>query len=188
MTLQERSDLVLTFARVLQVNGQSTDEAVAAAERLSNDLDLHATIIARWGEVQLQAGDGGARLVSVEAADPTGVDMDRVASAMRTVDEVGAGRLAQPAVLEAISAISDAPPAPTWLFTLAAAAGAAALSVLFWVPHLPAVALILASAAGGAGLRRTPAPDNTHSPPPPPFSAPLAGPLCAPPARCPLRS
>ena len=170
MTLQERSDLVLTFARVLHVNGQSTDETVAAAERLSNDLDLHATIIARWGELQLQARDGGARLVSVEAADPTGVDMDRVASAMRTVDEVGAGRLAQPAVLEAISAISDAPPAPTWLFTLAAAAGAAALSVLFGVQHLPAVALILASAAGGAVLRRTLAQYSTNS---------LLQPLCA---------
>src|SRR2546426_1340607 len=180
MTLQERSDLVLTFARVLHVNGQSTDETVAAAERLSNDLDLHATIIARWGELQLQARDGGARLVSVEAADPTGVDMDRVASAMRTVDEVGAGRLAQPAVLEAISAISDAPPAPTWLFTLAAAAGAAALSVLFGVQHLPAVALILASAAGGAGLRRTPGRDSPNPPPQPPRAALLPGPFCAP--------
>src|SRR3989449_2231747 len=183
MTLQERSDLVLTFARVLHVNGQSTDETVAAAERLSNDLDLHATIIARWGELQLQARDGGARLVSVEAADPTGVDMDRVASAMRTVDEVGAGRLAQPAVLEAISAISDAPPAPTWLFTLAAAAGAAAPSVLFVVQHLPAVALILASAAGGAVLRRPPGPGSTKSPPPPLSAAPPPRPFCAPPVR-----
>src|SRR2546425_2631944 len=144
MTLQDRSDLVLTFARVLHVNGQSTDETVAAAERLSNDLDLHATIIARWGELQLQARDGGARLVSVEAADPTGVDMDRVASAMRAVDEVGAGRLAQPAVLEAISASSDAPPAPTWLFTLAAAAGGALVSGALWGPQLPALAPTLA--------------------------------------------
>src|SRR2546428_2555684 len=169
MTLQERSDLVLTFARVLRVNGQSTDETMAAAERLSNDLDLHATIIARWGELQLQARDGGARLVSVEAADPTGVDMDRVASAMRTVDEVGAGRLAQPAVLEAISAISDAPPAPTWLFTLAAAAGAAAPFGRVWGPHPPAGAPLLAAAAGGGAPLRPPAPHHTKPPPPPPL-------------------
>src|SRR3989442_11513873 len=160
MTLQERSDLVLTFARVLHVNGQSTDETVAAAERLSNDLDLHATIIARWGELQLQARDGGARLVSVEAADPTGVDMDRVASAMRTVDEVGAGRLAQPAVLEAISAISDAPPAPTWLFTLAAAAGAAGLPRVLWGQQPPCGAPNLPGRAGGRGPRPRPAPLN----------------------------
>src|SRR3989442_8223524 len=153
MTLQERSDLVLTFARVSHVNGQSTDETVAAAERLSNDLDLHATIIARWGELQLQARDGGARLVSVGAAHPTGVDMDRVASAMRTVDEVGAGRLAQPAVLEAVRALSDAPPAPTWLFTLAAAARAGSRSGPFVGPQLPAVPPILARRARAAGSR-----------------------------------
>jgi hypothetical protein len=96
MTLQERSDLVLTFARVLHVNGQSTDETVAAAEHLGDNLDLHASIIPRWGEVQLQAREGGTSLVSVGAADPTGVDMDRVASAMRAVDDVGAGRLTPP--------------------------------------------------------------------------------------------
>src|SRR5712692_8884947 len=83
--------LVLTFARVLHANGQSTDETLAATERLGNNLDLRARIIPRWGELQLQAGDGGAGVVSVAAADPTGVDMDRVASAMRAIDEVGAG-------------------------------------------------------------------------------------------------
>src|SRR5438046_10135157 len=92
MSLQERSDLVLILARVLHVNGQSTDETLAAAERLGNKLDLRARIIPRWGELQLQAEGGDARLVSVGAADPTGVEMDRVASAMGGVDEVAAGR------------------------------------------------------------------------------------------------
>ncbi len=96
MSVQEQSDLVLTFAQVLHVNGQSTDDTVAAAERLSNSLGLHATIIPRWGELQLQATDGTARLVSLGTASPTGVDMERVASAMRAIDEVGAGQLAPP--------------------------------------------------------------------------------------------
>jgi uncharacterized membrane protein YjjP (DUF1212 family) len=154
MNLVERSDLVLTFARILHVNGQSTGETVAAAERLSNSLGLRATIIPRWGELQLQATDGSARLVSIMAASPTGVDMDRVASATQAIEEVGAGRLAQPALAATINAIAHAPPAPTWLFTLAAAAGAAALSVLFGVQHVAAVMLIVASAAAGAVLRR----------------------------------
>src|SRR5439155_25856248 len=81
MALLERSELVLSFARVLHVNGQSTEETTAAAERLGNVLDLRADVIPRWGELELQARDGDARLVSVKAADPTGVDMDRVASA-----------------------------------------------------------------------------------------------------------
>src|SRR6266436_5728550 len=170
MNLQERSDLVLTFAQVLHVNGQSTDDTVAAAERLSNNLGLRATIMPRWGELLLQATDGTARLVLLGTASPTGVDMERVASTMRAIDEVGAGRLAPPAVLETITAIAHAPPAPTWLFTLAAAAGAAALSVLYGVQHLAAVTLIVASAAAGAVLRRTLAQYCTN---------PLLQPLCA---------
>ena len=174
MSLQELSDLVLTCARVLHANGQSTDEMMAAAERLGRGLDVRVRIIPRWGELQLQAEEKGARLVSVAPADPTGVDMARVASAMRAIDEVSAGRLALPAAEEAITAISHAPPAPTWLFTLAAAAGAAALSMLFGVEHLAAVALIVASAAVGAVLRRTLAQYSTN-----PLLQPLGAALLA---------
>jgi len=154
MTPNERSELVLSLARVLHVNGQSTDETMAAAERLGKALDLHAWIIPRWGELQLQAGGGDATLISVAAADPTGVEMDRVVSAMRAADDVAAGRLTRSDFRAAIRVISEAPPAPTWLFALAAAAGAAALAVLFGVQHVAAVALIVVSAASGAVLRR----------------------------------
>ena len=56
--------------------------------------------------------------------------------------------------MKAINAIAPAPPAPTWLFTLAAGAGAVAVAVIFGVQHLPAAALIFLSAAAGAILRR----------------------------------
>jgi uncharacterized membrane protein YjjP (DUF1212 family) len=174
MTLQERSDLVLNFARVLHVNGQSTEDTVAAAERLGSSLGLRTTIIPRWGELELRATDGDTSLVSVEAASPTGVDMDRVASAMRAIEEVGGGRLAPPAALETSNVISHAPPAPTWLFTLAAAAGAAALAVIFGVRHLAAVVLIIISAAAGAVLRRTLARYSTNT-----FIQPLCAALFA---------
>ena len=155
MTLEERSNLVLACARVLYVNGQSTDQTLAAAERLGDSLGLCAKIMPRWGELQLQADEKDARLISTVAAEPTGVDMDRVACAMQATEELGAGRLAPAAAMEVISSISRAPPAPTWLFTLAAAAGAVALAVLFGVRHLPAAALIFVSAAAGALLRRS---------------------------------
>src|SRR5712671_580904 len=162
MNSQGRCDFILAFARVLHVNGESTDETLAAAGRLASQLDLRVRVIPRWGELQLEAEEGGARLVCVEPADPTGVDMDRVSSAERAIDQVTAGRLTPPAALEAVRAISHAPPAPAWLFTLAAAAGAAALSVIFGVQHAVTVALIAASAAAGAVLRRAVARYSTN--------------------------
>jgi uncharacterized membrane protein YjjP (DUF1212 family) len=169
-SMPERADLVLAFTRILHINGQSTHETLAAAERLSKILGLRTTITPRWGDLQVQATDGTARLVSLAAADPTGVDMDRVASAMGAIDEIEAGRLPLPAAVETIDAIAHAPPAPTWLFTLAAAAGAAALAVIFGVHHLAAVALIVASSAAGAVLRRAMSQHGTNT---------LLQPLCA---------
>jgi uncharacterized membrane protein YjjP (DUF1212 family) len=154
MTLEERSNLVLAFARALFVNGQATEQTVSAAERLGLALGLRAEIIPRWGELRLQLEDKGARLNSEVTADPAGVDMDRVAKAMQAIGEIEAGRLTPDAAMKAVGAISRAPPASTWLFTLAAAAGAVALSVIFGVEHVLPALLIFVSAAAGAMLRR----------------------------------
>ena len=156
MSLEDRADLVLAAARVQYINGQSTDQVLLSAERFGHILGLRAEVMPRWGELQLKAQDiaSGARLISAVAADPTGVAMSRVANAMRTVEDLSAGRLAHAAAREAIRAASQASLAPTWLFTLAAGAGAVALAVIFGVQHLHAAALIFVSAAAGALLRR----------------------------------
>jgi uncharacterized membrane protein YjjB (DUF3815 family) len=73
---------------------------------------------------------------------------------MCAIEDIEAGRLAPEAALKAIGAISRAPPAPLWRFTLAAAAGAVALSVIFGVQHVLPAVLIFVSAALGAILRR----------------------------------
>jgi uncharacterized membrane protein YjjP (DUF1212 family) len=151
MMTNEGCSLVLSFARTLFVNGQATEQTVAAAERLARKLGLRANVIVRWGELQLQSDGKETNLLP---ADPAGVDMDRVVSTMRAIADVESGRLSPDAAMKAIGAISRAPPAPTWLFALAAAAGAVALSVIFGVGHfLPAV-LIFVSAGAGAILRR----------------------------------
>ncbi|HEY1978663.1 MAG TPA: threonine/serine exporter family protein [Xanthobacteraceae bacterium] len=154
MTLEERSTLILAFVRVLFANGQSTDQTLSAAERLGIALGLDVEIMPHWGQLQLQADDGGVRSIGAVAAEPTGVDMDRVVSTMRLTEELGAGRLAPGAAMKAINTIARRPPAPTWLFAVAAAAGAVALAAIFGVQHLAAAALIFASAAAGAVLRR----------------------------------
>jgi len=151
MTTGERAELLLSFARVLHVNGESTDETIGATGRLAHRLDLNASLQARWGELQLQSSDGDAAVVS---ADPTGVEMDRVVSARRAAADLLTGVISPATFQAAIGTISRVPPVPTWLFALAAAAGAAALAVLFGVQHPVAGALIIVSAASGAVLRR----------------------------------
>jgi uncharacterized membrane protein YjjP (DUF1212 family) len=154
MTLEERSNLVLAFAQVLFVNGQATEQTVTAAEQFGCALGLRAKVMPRWGALLIQSENQDSRLTSRVAADPSGVDMERVASTTRAIQDIGAGRLAPAAAPAAIAAISQAPPAPTWLFTLAAAAGAVALAVIFGVEHPVAAGLIFVSAAAGAILRR----------------------------------
>jgi len=154
MTANERIDLVLAFAGVLYINGQATEQTVSAAERLSRAVGLRATIMPRWGEVQLVADNKDRNLIAYIAADPASVGMHRVASTMRAIEDIASGRLPPDAAMNTITEISRSPPAPTWLFALAAASGAVALAVIFGVQHLPAAMLIFVSASAGAIVRR----------------------------------
>ena len=89
MAADEQANLVLAFAKVLYVNGQATEQTVSAAERLARARGLRATIMPRWGELQLLADDKHGTLIAQAAADPAGVEMDRVASTMRAIEDVG---------------------------------------------------------------------------------------------------
>ena len=188
MSLQERSDLVLSFAKVLFANGQATDQTVSATERLGRALGLRATIIPRWGELAIQTKDANAMRSAQIAADPTGVDMNRVASTMRAVADVESGRLSEHAASQAIAAIAKAPPAPTWLFALAAAAAAVSLSVIFGIEHFRPMVLIFVSAGAGAFLRRAVARISTNYLIQPFCAAVLAGVMGAIAVRCDLSS
>jgi uncharacterized membrane protein YjjP (DUF1212 family) len=154
MTADARASVILSCASVLYANGQSTDQTVNAAGRLGRALGLHATLLPRWGELQLVANDGHANLIAEAAVNPAGVDMDRVASTMETIETIVSGRMTSEAAVKTIGEISRAAPAPTWLFALAAAAGAVALAVIFGVQHIQAAMLIFLSAGLGAVLRR----------------------------------
>jgi uncharacterized membrane protein YjjP (DUF1212 family) len=154
MTLQERCDLVLAFARVLFINGQATEQTKSAPERLAQALGLRATLMPRWGELQLVSDDTQATLVTQAEANPTGVEMDRVASTMSAIDDIASGRLNPDAAMKTIDDIARSPPAPMWLFALAGAAGALAMAVIYGVQHVPAAVMIFVSAGAGAFLRR----------------------------------
>lgn len=154
MDIEERSRFVLTAAKGLFVNGESTEQTVTAAARLADVLGLRAKLSVRWDELALQVDSANGALLRLEAAEPTGVEMDRVASVTRVIDELAAGDLKPEEARAEIETVSHARPAPTWLFAIAAAAGATALSVIFGVDNFPAAAVIAGSAGMGALLRR----------------------------------
>jgi uncharacterized membrane protein YjjP (DUF1212 family) len=154
MTSETRDNLVLALARILYINGQATAQVLDACERLGRALGMNVVMTLGWGEIQLRAEDKGTIRAYQLPADPTGVDMARVAAATRVVGDLEAGRVTPDAAVEAFEQISHKPHAPTWLFSLAAVAGAVALAVIFGVSHLTAAALIFMTAGGGAILRR----------------------------------
>jgi uncharacterized membrane protein YjjP (DUF1212 family) len=151
---EDQSNLVLAFARVLYINGDSTRQMLEATDRMSKCLELRTIIFPRWGDLVLQTEDTEGKFISAIEAVPSGVDMDRVASTLQAVEEFCMGKLTGADATNVIKRIADAPPLPTWLFTLAAAVGAVALAVIFGVRHPSAAILIFASGAIGAILRR----------------------------------
>ncbi|HEX4171819.1 MAG TPA: threonine/serine exporter family protein [Acetobacteraceae bacterium] len=154
MTLEQRADLVLTFARTLYINGQATEQTVDAAERLGRVLGLHVTLVPRWGDLQLMVKSKDGAFATQAAGSPSSVEMERVAQTMRAIEDVASHRLAMEAARNTIESIARTPPAPIWQFVLAAAFGAVALADIFGVRHLAAAILIFVSAGAGAFLRR----------------------------------
>jgi uncharacterized membrane protein YjjP (DUF1212 family) len=147
MTMRERAHLVLAFAKTLYVNGQATELIVDSSVRLGRALGLRAAIMPSWGDIRLTADDEDGTSTFETGAAPTGVEMDRVASAMGAIEDIASGRLASDAAAGRIDEISRSPPSPTGLFALAAAAGAVALAVVFGVQHIPAAARVRAGSS-----------------------------------------
>ena len=77
MNVEERSAFVLTAAKALYVNGQSTGQTIAATERLADVLGLRTTLLLRWSEIVLQVDSAHGALIRLEGATPTGIDMNR---------------------------------------------------------------------------------------------------------------
>ena len=152
--LEEKASLVLSVAEGLFVNGQSTARVVATAERLANRFGLKARLFPRWGELTLRLDTAEGQQTWMVETNPLGVDMTRVAGLSHLAAQMMEGRLAGPQAHAAIAAATRTPAAPLWLFVLAAAAGGAALGVIFGVQHLTAAILIALSAGAGAVVRR----------------------------------
>jgi uncharacterized membrane protein YjjP (DUF1212 family) len=150
----EELALISLSARLLFENGQSTEKVVAALDQLANALGFRATVFPRWGELTVLINDGSGSRNEILASVPAGVDMRKVAATTGVIDDVCNGWLDAAAARSALETIVRFPPVSITRFALLAAAGAAALSVIFGATHPFSLLLIAISAGAGARLRR----------------------------------
>jgi uncharacterized membrane protein YjjP (DUF1212 family) len=147
-------DLMLQAGKLLFANGQTTERIMVALKELATARGFKPAIFVDWGQlrVHLEKGfDSHSETISVE---PAGVDMSKVNATMSLIHQVGEGTMDLAAARSALQRISESPPVSLMRFALLAAAGAAALGVIFGVDHPVALVLIAIVAGVGACLRR----------------------------------
>jgi uncharacterized membrane protein YjjP (DUF1212 family) len=147
-------DTVMKAAVLLQESGQSTGMTLTAVERLNTGLGIRSSLVPSWASLLLASARAGTP-VRVASVSPVGINMRRVASAMRTIDRAEDGPLDREAVDRELDAAAKLKPSSAAVFTLACATGAGALAVVFGVTSPLAVLLIAVSAAVGGLIRRT---------------------------------
>jgi uncharacterized membrane protein YjjB (DUF3815 family) len=143
--------LVARAAALLHANGESTAVTLAAVERLNRGLNTDFQLVPNWTSITvLDKGRGPLTIV----APPEGVAMRTVAIAMRVIDKIGERTANRTELAAELDRAAKAGQAPMWLFVLACATGAAALSIIFGADDATAVLLIAFSGALGGLTRR----------------------------------
>jgi len=151
---QAKLELFSLAATLLFVNGQTTERTVEATVRLARRLGCQASLLPHWSHLTLViAGDAGAR-IEVVAASPLGVDMARVVATGDVIDQLCDGQVDAESARAKLAAIRHRAPVALARFALLAAAGAAALGVIFGAADWLSLGLIALIAGAGAVLRR----------------------------------
>ena len=173
-TTAQALDLMLRAATLLFANGQTTEHTIRMTMRLARALGCQANLLPRWGELTVMIdGDDGPRVETV-VVNPVGVDMAKVVATVGVIDLLCDGRIDASAARAALEAIQGRPPVALARFAPLAAAGAAALGVIFGATHIVSLVVIALSAGVGALLRRWLAGISTN-----PFIQPLCAALLA---------
>jgi uncharacterized membrane protein YjjP (DUF1212 family) len=147
-------DLISNSARLLFTNGQTTERTVVASEQLAEALGFRASVFPRWGELVVRIEEEPGSRYEIVAAEPAGMEMNKVATTMSAIEKICDCRMDAAAFRPALQTISRLPPVSVARFAFFAAAGAAALGVIFGTVHPLSLVLIAFSAGAGACLRR----------------------------------
>lgn len=155
MVLTQRDiGLLSRVVGLLFANGQTTERVVRAVTSLATRFGARVIVLPGWGETILRISDDGGIRSDFVAVTPSGVDMRKVAGTIALVADFCDGRRDHAEVEAALDAIAGLPPIAVARFAVLAAAGAAALAVVFGAMRLPELLLIAMTAGAGAVLRR----------------------------------
>jgi uncharacterized membrane protein YjjP (DUF1212 family) len=153
-SLRETLALVLEGTSVLFANGETTERTIAAGQRIAGAQGYRSAVVARWEGLTVRLEDSAGARHDIVPVKPTGIDMHKVMEAERAVDAICARALRPQEAAATFKRAAALPPASVARFTLAAAVGAAALSIVFGAEHPVSVGLIAFSAGLGALIRR----------------------------------
>jgi uncharacterized membrane protein YjjP (DUF1212 family) len=151
---RETLALVLEGTSVLFANAETTERTIAAGQRIAEAQGYRSDVIAQWDGLTVRLEGGAGASHDIVLVTPTGIDMNKVMEAERAVDAICARSLRPEEAASTFQRAAALPPASVARFTLAAAVGAAALSVVFGAEHPVSVGLIAFSAGLGALIRR----------------------------------
>ncbi len=155
LTLARQAEIILAFVKVLYINGQTTKQIIAEAEKMARMLKKNIMLDVQWGKLWLHLSDDhGGQAVQVVAAEPVNVHMGKVVATMDVLSAFFTGKTDLTQAYTILLRIDHQPPAPTWLFALAAAVGSVALALIFGLQEAAAAAVIFGSAAIGGVVRR----------------------------------
>lgn len=127
---------------------------LTAVRRLSHGLGQPAEVIPGWSTLTVYDPRAGGADALTAQTRPIAVNMRRVAALMRTVDDAARRPVDRTEVERALEEAARLKPSSTAAFVVACGVGAAALSVVFGVTDIRAIALIAGAAALGGLLRR----------------------------------
>jgi uncharacterized membrane protein YjjP (DUF1212 family) len=140
-------------AGLLLANGQTTEQVVHATTRAAGRFGIGVAVFPAWGETVLRITEDGASRLEVVAVAPSAVDMRKVTGTMALVTAFSAGRGDCDSFEAGLDALAHLPPPSLLRFVVMAAAGAAALAMVFGAERLPEL-LLIALIAGVGGLAR----------------------------------
>ena len=143
-----------TVIRLLLAHGQTTERVVQAAQGLAGRLGYQLGIAPGWGCTLVSLVRGEARRMEVVVAPPVAVDMRVVAGVMRLIEPPPGRPFDIATVVAGLQALDHTPPVSVARYAVMAAAGAAALAVVFGVARVWDLVVIAAVAGTGALVRR----------------------------------